>query len=111
MDTYYATKNYVVRLSEGIREELRRKKSNVSISVLCPGPVNTNFDKVAEVDFSLDALSSDYVADYAIKGLERNKFYIVPGFSIKMLKIFSKIIPTNMLARMVYLSQKRKKDV
>ena len=89
-------------------EALYKEAKQTNVTLL---PVNTNFDKVAEVDFSLDALSSDYVADYAIKGLERNKFYIVPGFSIKMLKIFSKIIPTNMLARMVYLSQKRKKDV
>lgn len=111
MDTYYATKNYVVRLSEGIREELRRKESKVNISVLCPGPVNTNFDKVAEVDFSLDALSSDYVARYAIDKLEIGKFYIIPGFSIKILKFFSKFVPTNILARMVFLSQKRKKDV
>ena len=43
MATYYATKSYVVRLSESIREELRREKSKVQISILCPGPVNTNF--------------------------------------------------------------------
>ena len=61
--------------------------------------------------FSLDALSSDYVARYAIDGLEKEKFYIVPGMTIKLLKFFSKIVPANILARMVYLSQKRKKDV
>ena len=36
MSTYYATKAYVVRLSEGIREELKKINSNVHISVLCP---------------------------------------------------------------------------
>ena len=45
MATYYSTKAYVVRLSEAIREELRREKSNVQISILCPGPVNTNLIK------------------------------------------------------------------
>ena len=44
MATYYSTKAYVVRLSEAIREELRREKSKVQISILCPGPVDTNFN-------------------------------------------------------------------
>ena len=111
MATYYSTKNYIVVLSESIREELRRKKSNVKISILCPGPVNTNFDKVANVEFSLNSLSSEYVALYAIKKFEKGTFYIVPGLKIKLLKFFSKIIPNFLLARFVYLSQKRKKNV
>jgi len=111
MATYYSTKNYIVCLSESIREELRRKKSNVKISILCPGPVKTNFDKVANVDFSLDSLSSDYVAKYAIDKFLKDKFYIVPGVSVKFLRIFGKIIPNFILARFVYLSQKRKKNV
>ena len=53
MSTYYATKSYIVRLSEGIREELKKEKSNVKISILCPGPVSTNFNTVANVKFSL----------------------------------------------------------
>lgn len=61
MATYYATKNYVVKLSESIREELRKDKSKVQISILCPGPVNTNFNKVANVEFDLKGLSSEYV--------------------------------------------------
>lgn len=56
MATYYATKNYVVKLSESIREELRKDKSKVQISILCPGPVNTNFNKVANVEFDLKGL-------------------------------------------------------
>lgn len=111
MATYYSTKNYIVCLSESIREELRRKKSNVKISILCPGPVNTNFDKVANVDFSLDSLSSDYVAKYAIDKFLKDKFYIVPGLSVKFLRLVGKIIPNFILARFVYLSQKRKKSV
>lgn len=111
MATYYATKNYIVTLSESIREELRRKKSNVGVSILCPGPVNTNFDKVANVDFSLESLSSDYVAKYAIDGLEKGDFYIVPGTNVKLLRIAGKVIPNSLLSRFVYLSQKRKKNV
>ena len=108
MSTYYATKNYVLRLSEAIKEELKRNKSNVSISVLCPGPVRTNFDNVANVRFSLKGQDSKYVGRYAIDKLLNNKFYIVPGFKIKCLRTVSKIVPNRIMANMVYNSQKRK---
>ena len=110
MSTYYATKNYVVSLSSAIKEELKRKKSKVSISILCPGPVKTNFDKVADVTFSLKGKESSYVAKCAVEGLLKKKFYIVPGISIKLLRIGSKIIPTSILTKFVYLSQKRKSN-
>lgn len=108
MATYYASKNYVVRLSEGIREELRKERSNVKISILCPGPVKTNFNNVANVKFEISSLSSEYVARYTIKRFLKNKFYIVPGIQIKCAKFFSKIVPTPILARCTYYMQKRK---
>lgn len=108
MATYYASKNYVVRLSEAIREELRKEKSNVKISILCPGPVRTNFNNVANVKFELNSLSSEYVAKYTIKQLLKSKFYIVPGFTIKCAKFFSKITPTPLLSKCTYHMQKRK---
>ena len=108
MATYYASKNYVVKLSEAIREELRKEKSNVKISILCPGPVRTNFNNVANVKFELNSLSSEYVAKYTVKQLLKNRFYIVPGFTIKCAKFFSKITPTPILARCTYHMQKRK---
>src|SRR5699024_8946349 len=51
--TYYATKNYVLKLTMAIYEELRQMKSPVAISALCPGPVNTEFNKVAHGGFSV----------------------------------------------------------
>lgn len=108
MATYYATKNYVVRLSESIREELKKQKSNVKISVLCPGPVKTNFNNVANVRFELSSLTSEYVAKYAVKKALKNKFYIVPGFTIKVAKVLSKITPTPIVAKCSYYMQKRK---
>ncbi len=108
MSTYYATKNYVVRLSQAINEELKVNKSSVTISVLCPGPVKTNFDNVALVSFSLKGMDSDYVSRYAVDKMLKGKFIIIPGFQIKMLRLISKIIPDNVMTRMVYGSQKRK---
>ena len=108
MATYYATKNYVVRLSEAIREELKKQKSKVQISILCPGPVNTNFNKVADVQFALKGLSSEYVAKYAIYKMLKGKFYIIPGWKIKLAKIGVKIAPTKLVAKISYNMQKRK---
>ncbi len=108
MTTYYSTKNYVVRFSESIREELRRKKSKVQISILCPGPVDTNFNKVADVEFALKGLSSEYVAKYAINKFFKGKFYIVPGWKIKLARIGVKLAPASFVAKISYNMQKRK---
>lgn len=108
MTTYYSTKNYVVRFSESIREELRRKKSKVQISILCPGPVDTNFNKVADVEFALKGLSSEYVAKYAINKFFKGKFYIVPGWKIKLVRIGAKLAPASFVAKISYNMQKRK---
>ena len=106
MATYYATKSYIVRLSEAIREELHKEKSNVKINILCPGPVKTNFNKVANVKFSLKEKNSYYVAKYAINHL--NKFYIVPGIDIKFAKLGAKLFPSNLIAKITYMVQKKK---
>lgn len=106
MTTYYATKNYVVKLSEAIREELKRDKSKVKISILCPGPVNTNFNKRANVKFNLRGMESEDVVKYALKKL--NKFYIVPGFGVKITRIISHLLPSNIMAKFCYNIQKKK---
>lgn len=111
MITYYGTKNYVFRMSEALREELKRKKSNVKISVLCPGPVNTNFNNVAKVKFNLHEASSEYVAKFAIDKLLKHKFLIIPGGTIKMARFFSKITPDNILAKVCYNMQKKKRNI
>lgn len=108
MATYYASKAYVVRLSEAIREELKKEKSDVQISLLCPGPVNTHFNQVANVQFSLDGLSSEYVARITIKRLFKGKFYIIPGWKIKIAKLAVKIAPTSLVSHFVYRIQKQK---
>lgn len=107
MATYYSTKAYVVRLSEAIREELKKESSKVQISILCPGPVDTNFNKVADVQFALKGLSSEYVAKYTTDKLFKGKFYIVPGWKIKLAKFGAKIAPNTLVAKICYNMQKR----
>ncbi len=108
MSTYYATKSYVVDYSRALYEELRRNKSDKSISILCPGPVDTNFNNVANVSFSMKGLDSGYVAKYAIDMMFKKKLIIIPGLSTKMGLWFMNIIPTKMLLKMTYTFQKKK---
>lgn len=108
MATYYATKAYVVRLSESIREELKKEKSNVQISILCPGPVSTNFNNVANVKFHMREANSQDVAKYAIKKLEKGKFYIIPGIDVKLAKLGAKLVPASFVSKITYKIQKRK---
>ncbi len=110
MATYYSSKAYVLRLTESIYEELKKKKSNVTISALCPGPVATNFNNVANVKFSIKALSSEYVSKYAIDNTLKGKMIIVPGLKIKILRILSKVSPDKLTMKVVYANQKRKKE-
>lgn len=108
MSAYYASKAYVYRLSQGVKTELKKNNSKVKISVLCPGPVRTNFNKVAGVDFAAPSLSSEYVAKYAVKKLLKNKFTIVPGTFMKITRFFEKIMPHNLVSNISYFVNYRK---
>lgn len=108
MSAYYSSKSYVVKLSESIREELKKDKSNVKIGILCPGPVDTNFNNVANVKMNTKSLTSEYVARYTVNKMLKNKFYIVPGTQIKLLRIIAKIVPDNIISKFSYKAQERK---
>ena len=108
MAAYYSTKSYVYNLSCSIYEELRRDKSNVHISVLCPGPVDTEFNDVAGVRFGVKSLSSEYVANYAIRKMLKNKLIIIPGFTMKLSKFFGRFVSTKFIIRIIYNIQKKK---
>ena len=108
MATYYSTKSYVYNLTLALYEELRRINSNVKISCLCPGPVDTNFNNVAGCEFKIKSLPSDYVANYAIKKMFKGKILIIPGFSIKMIYIFGRLLPNKLKLRLTYNIQHRK---
>lgn len=109
MATYYATKSYVYQLTEALYYEQKKKKTNVHLSVLCPGPVATNFNNVANVKFSVKPLSSSYVAKYAIDKMLDKKMLIIPGLKMKLAKFFSRFVSDKFLLRIIYRIQKRKR--
>ena len=108
LSTYYSTKNYVLKESLAIYEELRHMNSNVKISVLCPGPVSTNFNNVAGGSFNTKSATSEYVAKYAIDKMFKNKLIIVPGFKMKATLFFNRFVSSKFALKVVYNFQKKK---
>ena len=109
MSTYYATKAYVRSLTESLYYEEKKKKTKVHVSVLCPGPVDTNFNNVAGVHFSVKPLKSTYVAKYAIDKMFENKMLIIPGSGMRLAKFMSRFVSDKFLLRIAYNVQKNKK--
>ena len=105
---YYASKNYVVRLTEAIHEELRHRHTNVKISVLCPGPVETDFDRRADVRNSMRGLKPRPVARYGVDRALKGRMLIVPGAGMRLGLAFSHILPDSLMVRITYQIQKRK---
>lgn len=108
--SYYASKNYVVRMTEAVYEELRKDKSNVKLSVLCPGPVNTEFNQVAKVNFAIGGLSSEYVAKYAVEKALKGKMIIIPGKLMKFTKFIQHFSSEKLTTRVSYYIQKRRNE-
>ena len=105
---YYASKAYVLRLTQGIREELKKPGCGVSVSALCPGPVDTEFNDTAGVRFSVGGLSSACVAAYAVKKMFAGKTVIVPGALMKAARFFAKLLPDSLVAKAAYSIQRGK---
>lgn len=110
MATYYATKAYVNNLTEAINEELRRENSNVFVCSLCPGPVDTNFNNVAGVKFSVKPLTSMEVAHYAIDSMFKKKIVIVPGFGMKLALFVRRFASRKLMRKITYNIQKSKEE-
>ncbi len=108
MSSYYASKNYVVRLSLAAAEELRRDNSKVSVTVFCPGPVDTNFNNRAGVSFSVKPITAEYAAQYAVEKALAGKLIAVPSLSMKAGLFGARFVPHRLLSAITYNIQKNK---
>lgn len=99
MAAYYAGKNYVVRLTQAVREELRREGSAVYVGALCPGPVATNFNRTAGVNYELGGITAECAAECAVKGMKKRRGIIVPSLPIKAVVAASRLVPPEILVR------------
>ncbi len=101
MATYYASKAYVLNLTEAIYEEY--KAAGIKISCLCPGPVKTSFQDKAGIKKSKSAkkylMDAEEVAKICYKDFYKGKVIIIPGFKNKLLVMGNKLIPRSISRR------------
>lgn len=108
MSTYYATKSYVTSFTSAIAREIKEAGSNVSISALCPGPVDTNFNKRANVEFSLKGITPQYCVSYGLYHMFRKKLIIIPTIEIKLAALSMRFLPRRMALAVISHQQKKK---
>ncbi len=108
MATYYATKAYVTSITQAVARELKEAKSQIYVGCLCPGPVDTEFNQVANVEFALKGISAEYCAEYGIKGMFKKCTVIIPTFQMKLLLTLGKFIPRKLYVAITAMQQKRK---
>lgn len=108
MATYYATKAYVTSLTRAAAMELSESRSNVYIGCLCPGPVDTEFNRMANVEFNLKGISAGRCASYALRQMLRRQTVIVPTLRIKAAAVFGRFLPQKLLIRLISRQQKKK---
>jgi hypothetical protein len=81
MAVYFATKAFVLSLSEALHEEL--KPHGIKVTCLCPGPTRTEFGEVAGFGgngvFDRVAMESPKVVEAGLDGLDKNKAVVIPG--------------------------------
>lgn len=104
MSNYFASKAYVLSLSEGLREEL--KGFGVKVSVLCPGPTRSAFFrnaqmKTGKLERSSLMMSCEEVALLAVRGLDKNRAIITPGWRNKLMAFWPRLTPRALVRRMV----------
>jgi len=82
----------------------------VVVSALCPGPVDTEFNRVAGVSFSVKPMESNAVARYAIKKMFAEKTIIVPSLKMKLAIFMTRFLPRKLTTKIVYKLQTKKLD-
>lgn len=111
MATYGATKAYLLNLSLSVNYELQRSNKSIHITTLCPGPVDTEFNKVANADFNLSSITARQCAKEAVRGLFERKEVVVPSINMKLLRIASKLAPLKIILPMEFRIQTKKTNL
>jgi uncharacterized protein len=108
MATYYATKAYVLSISEGVHEEL--KGTGVTVTALCPGPTESGFQATAAMESSKlvkgrKIMTAHAVAQAGVKAMLAGKPVAVVGFKNKILALTPRFLPRRMTPAVVRRAQ------
>jgi short-subunit dehydrogenase len=111
MAVYYASKAYVLSFSEALRAELAPR--GVRVTVVCPGPVPSEFQQRAGIKPGFDSailnVSAAEVARTAYAGLMANKRAVLPGIGIKIVPFMLRLFPRGFILAAVARFQLRKR--
>jgi short-subunit dehydrogenase len=95
MAVYYASKAYVTSFSQALGYELRR--SNITVTALCPGPTTTDFQRRAGVEnsplFEQNTMTAQEVARLGYLGMQRGRAIVVTGAKNRLMAVGSKFAP------------------
>jgi short-subunit dehydrogenase len=95
MAVYFATKAYVLSLSEALHEEL--KPHGIKVSCLCPGPTATEFGEVAGFKgkgmFDKVSMSAEHVVKIGLEALDKNRAVVVAGPLNKTAVVLTHLAP------------------
>ena len=108
MASYYASKAYVLNLTRAILREDSVINSNVYVSALCPGPVDTGFNEAAGIHSNAKGWSARRLAKYAVKKMYEGDEIILPGIVVKATYVGRKIIPDGLLLKIAGKWQEKK---
>ena len=101
MAVYFATKAFVLSLTEALHEEL--KPHGIKVSCLCPGPTRTEFGQVAGFGgngmFDKVAMNSSEVVAVALDGLDKNKAVVIPGLVNKIGAVSGRFAPRSVVRK------------
>ena len=101
MAVYFATKAFVLSLSEALHEELR--PHGITVSCLCPGPTRTEFGEVAgfggNAMFDRIAMDAADVVEKGLKGLDANHAVVVTGWINKLGAASTRFVPRSLVRK------------
>jgi short-subunit dehydrogenase len=101
MAVYFATKAFVLSLSEALHEEL--KPHGIKVSCLCPGPTRTEFGEVAGFGgnglFDRVAMDASAVVRTGLAGLDKNRAVVVPGLVNKLTANSGRFAPRSVVRK------------
>jgi short-subunit dehydrogenase len=99
---YAATKAYVTSFSEAIRAETR--DCGITVTALCPGPVHTEFDEIANRQEhrgkrrdSFVHVPVEKVARAGLQAIKRDKPLVIPGIAMKIAMAIARALPLSLL--------------
>lgn len=111
MAAYYASKAYVLSFTEAVAEEL--SGTRVTVSVLCPGPTGTEFQRRAGITGTvigakgLLMMSAERVARVAYRQFRKGKRVIIPGLANKSGAVVAPRVPRALVLPIIKRLQKR----